>query len=90
VSDAGLPDIWVTDPKVQYIDDVKPMRDTELYRLKSVEGVEWAVPIFKGSITAHGTDDTFQNYSMIGLDDATLIAGPAAMVTGKLARPSPK
>ena len=84
VSDAGLPDIWVTDPKVQYIDDVKPMRDTELYRVKSVEGVEWAVPLFKGSITAHGTDGTFQNCSMIGLDDATLIAGPAAMVEGKL------
>ena len=84
MSDAGLPDIWVTDPRVQYVDDVKPMRQTELYRVKSVAGVAWAVPLFKGSITAHGTDGTFQNCSIIGLDDATLIAGPALMASGKL------
>ena len=84
VTDAGLPDIWVTDPKVQYIDDVKPMRDTELYRVKSVEGVAWAVSLFKGNIIATATDGTFQSCNIIGLDDATLIAGPAEMLSGKL------
>lgn len=84
VTDAGLPDIWVTDPKVQYIDDVKPMRDTELYRVKSVEGVAWAVSLFKGNIIATATDGTFQSCNIIGLDDATLIAGPATMLSGKL------
>ena len=31
ISDVGLPDIWVMDPKVQFVDDVKPLQDTELY-----------------------------------------------------------
>jgi putative ABC transport system permease protein len=28
ISDLGQPDIWVADPKVQFIDDIKPMQDT--------------------------------------------------------------
>ena len=32
ISDVGLPDIWVMDPKVQFVDDIKPLQDTELFR----------------------------------------------------------
>ena len=60
------------------------MRDTELYRVKSVEGVAWAVSLFKGNIIATATDGTFQSCNIIGLDDASLIAGPAEMLSGKL------
>ena len=48
ITDVGLPDIWVMDPKVQFIDDVKPLQDTQLFRVRGVEGVEWAVPLYKG------------------------------------------
>src|SRR3954468_4963625 len=48
ISDMGLPDIWVMDDKVQFIDDVKPLQDTQLYRVRGVAGVEWAVPLYKG------------------------------------------
>ena len=44
ISDVALPDIWVMDPMVQFIDDSQPMLDTELYRVRGVKGVEWAVP----------------------------------------------
>ena len=30
ITDLGLPDVWVMDTKVQFIDDVKPLQDTEL------------------------------------------------------------
>src|SRR4029434_11294658 len=52
ITDTGLPDLWVMDPKVQFIDDIKPLQDTELYRVRGVEGVEWAVPLYKGLIRA--------------------------------------
>jgi putative ABC transport system permease protein len=39
ITDTGLPDLWVMDPKVQFIDEIKPLQDTELYRVRSVEGV---------------------------------------------------
>ena len=84
VTDVSLPDIWVTDPKVQFIDDVKPMQDTELYRVKSIEGVAWAVPLYKGAINARSKDGKFQTCNFVGLDDPTLIGAPAEMVSGKL------
>ncbi|MGE5212103.1 MAG: ABC transporter permease [Nitrospirota bacterium] len=84
VSDIGLPDIWVVDPTVQYIEDVKPMRDTEVLRVRGTEGVEWAVGLYKGMLQARLDDGTFQNCVIVGLDDSTLIGGPPKMVAGQL------
>lgn len=85
ITDMGYPDIWVMDPKVQFIDDVKPMADTELGRVRGVEGVAWAVPLYKGMIRARLPDGQFQNCIVLGLDDATLVGGPPEMVQGHLA-----
>lgn len=84
ITDLGLPDIWVMDPKVQFIEDVKPLRDTLLYRVRGIEGVGWAVPLYKGLIKARLSDGRFQICNVIGLDDATLIGGPPTMLKGKL------
>jgi len=54
ITDLSQPDIWVMDPKVQFIDDVKPLQDTELFRIRSVEGVEWAV-----SLVQRASQNTF-------------------------------
>ncbi len=85
IADTGLPDIWVMDAKVQQIDDLKPMQDTELYRVRGVEGVEWATPLYKGLLKARLPDGTFQTCNVIGLDDASLIGGPPEMIEGSLA-----
>jgi len=85
LSDTAQADIWVMDPKVQFIDDVKPLQDTILYRVRSVSGVEWAVPLYKGLIKARLGDGNFQTCNVVGLDDATLLGGPPEMVQGKLA-----
>ena len=29
--DTSLPEIWVMDTKVQFVDDIKPMQETQLY-----------------------------------------------------------
>jgi putative ABC transport system permease protein len=84
ISDVGLPDIWVMDPKVQFVDDVKPLQDTELYRVRGVSGVDWAMPLYKGLIKARLTNGNFQTCNVIGLDDATLIGGPPEMIEGRL------
>ncbi|ESS68817.1 hypothetical protein MGMO_143c00180 [Methyloglobulus morosus KoM1] len=84
ISDVGLPDIWVMDPKVQFVDDIKPMQDTELYRVRGISGVEWAMPMYKGLLKARLTDGTFQTCIVVGLDDATLIGGPPVMVKGNI------
>jgi putative ABC transport system permease protein len=84
ISDLGLPDIWVMDPKVQFVDDVKPLQDTQLYRVRGVQGVEWAMPLYKGMLKARLADGAFQNCIVVGLDDATLIGGPPRMLQGRL------
>ena len=84
ITDLSQPDIWVMDPKVQFIDDVKPLQDTELYRVRGVDGVEWAVPLYKGLLKARLEDGNFQICNVLGLDDATLIGGPPVMIEGSL------
>jgi putative ABC transport system permease protein len=84
LTDVGLPDIWVVDPQVQYIEDIKPLQDTEVLRVRGVEGVQWAVPMYKGGLRARLDNGTFQSCVVIGLDDETLIGGPPKMLTGKL------
>ncbi len=85
ITDTGYPDIWVMDPKVQFVDDIKPLQETELYRVRGVEGVEWAGRFYKGMIRARMEDGTFQNCNLIGIEDATLIGGPPKMVEGTVA-----
>ena len=84
ITDLSQPDIWVMDPKVQFIDDVKPLQDTQLFRIRSVEGVEWAVPLYKGLLKTRLEDGNYQICNVFGLDDATLIGGPPYMLEGKL------
>jgi putative ABC transport system permease protein len=85
MSDLEIADIWVMDPMVQYLDDIYGMQDTQLYRVKGVDGVEWAVPFYKGQLRARLKDGRFQSMIVMGIDDATLIGGPPRMLEGDVA-----
>lgn len=83
--DTSQPDLWIVDPKAQFVDDLKPLQDTKLLQVRGVEGVAWAVPLYKGSLRARLANGTFQTCNVIGLDDATLVGGPPTMIEGNLA-----
>jgi putative ABC transport system permease protein len=53
--------------------------------VRSVQGVEWAVPLYKGIISARLSNGTFQACNVYGLDDASLVGGPPVVVKGQLA-----
>lgn len=84
ISETRQPDVWVMDRKVQFVDDLKPMQDTELGRVRGVAGVAWAMPMYKGLIKARSADGGFQTCILVGVDAASLIGGPAQMVEGRL------
>lgn len=84
ITDTSQPDIWVMDPKVQFVDDIKPLNSNELIRVRSIEGVEWAVPLFKGIIRARVQDGNFQNTIVIGIDTASFIGRPPVMIEGNI------
>jgi putative ABC transport system permease protein len=48
IQDITGADLWVMDPNVSFVDDVKPMVEANLHRVRGAEGVEWAVPLYKG------------------------------------------
>jgi putative ABC transport system permease protein len=83
--DTSQPDLWVVDPKAQFVDDLKPLQDTKLLQVRGIPGVAWAVPLYKGSLRARLANGTFQTCNVIGLDDATLVGGPPTMLQGTLA-----
>jgi putative ABC transport system permease protein len=70
-------DIWVMDKKTEYIDEVKPLTDNDLYRVRGVPGVQWAVRLFKGQPRAKAPDGSFRIVIMMGLDDASLVGAPS-------------
>ena len=85
IRDTEGPDIWVMDRNVQFVDDVKPLSDTELFRVKSVPGVEWAVRFYKGLGRARIQEGNYQQMILLGLDDATLVGAPAGVFMGSIA-----
>lgn len=76
--------IWVMDPKVEQVNEVKPMRDTDLARVRSVKGVSWAVPFYFSLQQAKLVDGNFKSVQLIGLDPATLIGAPPTVLKGSL------
>ncbi len=84
ITDVSLPGIWVMDPQVKHVDDARNMQDTQLYRVRGVAGVDWAVPLYKGSQKVRLDTGESVACTLLGLDDATLIGGPAVMVQGRL------
>jgi putative ABC transport system permease protein len=76
-------DLWVMDKNVQFVDDTKPLSENALYRVRGVDGVRWAVRLYKGLARARLDDGNFQQVILIGVDDATLTGAPA-VEQGKL------
>jgi putative ABC transport system permease protein len=77
-------DLWVMDPQAEFTEANKPMLDTALSRVRGVEGVAWAMPIYKGYLKARLPDGTLVTVRLVGIDDATLIGAPPQMVDGRL------
>ena len=80
IRDIDGADIWVMDPNVQFVDDIKPLSDNDLYRVRGVPGVDWAVRLYKGLARARFDDGNFQQMILLGLDDATLVGAPREIV----------
>jgi putative ABC transport system permease protein len=79
-------EVWVMDPKTEYWEQTKALKDTDLSRVRSVAGVQWAVRLFKGSPVARTPEGKFAASFLIGVDDATLAGAPRKMLMGSWER----
>jgi len=84
LNDVSGPDLWVMDPAVKNFDDSKAMMDTQMYRVRGVPGVAWAIPFYRGAQKVRMANGESVQSQIVGLDDATLIAGPPQILQGKL------
>jgi putative ABC transport system permease protein len=82
VRNIGAP-VWISDAKVDQVNEVVALREIELQRVRSVPGVEWAVPLYWNILQARLPDGTFQTIQLTGLDSATFVGRPAKMTEGR-------
>ncbi|WP_437200696.1 ABC transporter permease [Planctomicrobium sp. SH664] len=76
--------LWVMDSNMENIDNIKPLRDMDLQRVRGVPEIAWAVPFFKGQAESRLPNGDYRSVILLGVDDATLIGGPKKMIIGKL------
>lgn len=82
ISNINVP-IWVTDPGIAQVDEVKPIADTAVDRVRSVSAVEWAVPLYKGILRARLTNGDYHQITLAGLESSSLIGRPAEVLEGR-------
>ncbi|HMZ54100.1 MAG TPA: ABC transporter permease [Nitrospira sp.] len=82
VTNINVP-IWVTDPGIGQVDEVKPIADTAVDRVRSVSGVEWAVRLYKGVLRARLSNGDYHQITLTGLDAPTLIGRPTDVLEGR-------
>ncbi|WP_299194575.1 ABC transporter permease [uncultured Erythrobacter sp.] len=74
--------VWVMDPVSRTTDVSYAMPSTALDEVRSVPGVEWAVPQLRSAASVRTKDGDLEQVAIIGVDDATLIGLPANLLEG--------
>lgn len=76
--------IWVVDEKVEQVNETNPLRDTDVARVRSVDSVAWAMPLFSGIQRVRLANGRFKIIQLIGIDPTTLAGSPARMTEGRV------
>ena len=82
VYNAPEAEIWVMDPVSRTTDVKYEMPSTALDEVRSVRGVEWAVPHLRATAAVRTSTGDLEGVAIIGVDDATLIGMPKNMAEG--------
>src|SRR5215472_333270 len=83
-------DVWVMDPTVQSVELTTDLPTSALDRVRSVDGVQSAVPLALGRAEVRFANGAFQSFQVIGVDGATLSGVPpivGGMTTAALRAP---
>ncbi|MEE4538922.1 MAG: ABC transporter permease, partial [Erythrobacter sp.] len=82
VYNAPEAEIWVMDPVSRTTEVNYAMPSTALDEVRSVRGVEWAVPHLRASASVRTNTGDLEGVTIIGVDDATLIGLPERFTKG--------
>lgn len=84
ILDVADADVWVMNENVQSVDELRPLADSEVNVVRGIPGVEWAVGLYKGMVTARQPTGRHRQLILMGLDDSSLVGAPREMVLGDL------
>lgn len=82
VTDISAPNVWVMDPATESNDKLRNMSEKYLSLVRSVPGVDWAVPLGISLLPIVTESGVFEIGEVYGIDDSTLIGAPAIMLEG--------
>lgn len=85
ITDVRDADIWVMNERTLSVDELRPLTDNDLLKVRGVAGVDWAVRMYKGMVTARQSNGLFRQVILMGLDDVSLAGAPQKMLLGSLA-----
>ncbi|SFI27943.1 ABC transporter permease [Nitrosomonas sp. Nm34] len=74
--------VWVLDPAVNNVANSIPMPDYVLNAVRSIDGVEYAVPMYSGGALVKLKSGVFQSVTILGLDDNSLVGRPELIEGG--------
>lgn len=83
LKNVGAP-IFVVEERVEQINEINPLRDTDVSRVRSVDAVRWAMPLYSGIQRVRLENGSFKTVQLLGIDPASLAGAPARMVEGNL------
>ena len=83
LKNVGAP-IFVVEERVEQINEINPLRDTDVSRVRSVTAVRWAMPLYSGIQRVRLESGSFKTVQLLGIDSASLAGAPARMVEGNL------
>ena len=75
--------IWIMDPAVQTVANTIGMPDYVLDAVRSIQGVNYAVPVYSGGALVKLVDGVYQSVTVVGLDDTSLFGRPR-LLQGKI------
>ena len=75
--------MWIMDPAVQTVANTIGMPDYVLDAARSIQGVNYAVPVYSGGALVKLADGTYQSVTVVGLDDTSLFGRPR-LLQGKI------
>jgi putative ABC transport system permease protein len=78
--------IWVVESRVEQVNETKALRDTDVNRVRSVDGVDFAEPLFQGVMKVRAFDGSDKQVQLIGLHGGTLFGRPTQMIDGDIAQ----
>ncbi len=84
ILEANQADLWVMKPSVETLEQGYPMAELAVNRVRSVDGVEWAVPYYQSIAQLRTEDGRMKSVQLVGIDDLSMVGAPQQMLIGDL------